>query len=470
MTKISQFSALERRAVTSLATLYSFRMLGLFMILPVLALEVSGYPDFSPWLLGLTLGIYGLTQAMLQIPLGLLSDRIGRRPVVVGGLVVFIIGSLLAANADSLIGILFGRALQGMGAIASTLMAMVTDFTEEKNRTKAMAAIGGSIGISFMLAMMVGPLVVSYAGLSGVFWLSATLGVLGIVVVLVTLPKAVTKTKNRETQADTKQLLSLLKDANLMRLNIGIFALHFALMACFLVIPDILSNELQIPATEHWWVYLALLGGGFFIMLPPLVIAERRGSQKTSFIIAIACMALSMAVLSIGRNPWLTPILLLVFFSGFNLLEAVLPSWMSKMCPVGSRGTAMGVYSTSQFLGTFFGGLMGGLSVEYAGADGLFVLLAMVLLGWLIVSIGLQTPRALHTYVVNSGGVEQQDFAKRMLNIAGVEDILVVEGEQLAYVRVDRKIIDLASIEPYLNSRTTGEHHGAWHQQSDHCG
>ena len=145
-------------------------MLGLFMILPVLALEVSGYPDFSPWLLGLTLGIYGLTQAMLQIPLGLLSDRIGRRPVVVGGLVVFILGSLLAANADSLIGILFGRALQGMGAIASTLMAMVTDFTEEKNRTKAMAAIGGSIGISFMLAMMVGPLVVSYAGLSGVFW------------------------------------------------------------------------------------------------------------------------------------------------------------------------------------------------------------------------------------------------------------------------------------------------------------
>ncbi len=287
-------------------------MLGLFMILPVLALEVSGYPDFSPWLLGLTLGIYGLTQAMLQIPLGLLSDRIGRRPVVVGGLVVFIIGSLLAANADSLIGILFGRALQGMGAIASTLMAMVTDFTDEKNRTKAMAAIGGSIGISFMLAMIVGPLVVSYAGLSGVFWLSATLGVLGIVVVLVTLPKAVTKTKNRETQADTKQLLSLLKDANLLRLNIGIFALHFALMACFLVIPDILSNELQIPATEHWWVYLALLGGGFFIMLPPLVIAERRGAQKTSVFIAIACMALSMAVLSIGRNTWLTPILLLV--------------------------------------------------------------------------------------------------------------------------------------------------------------
>lgn len=452
-----QFSALERRAVASVATLYSFRMLGLFMVLPVLALEVSGYADFSAWLLGLTLGIYGLTQAVLQIPLGLLSDRIGRRPVIIGGLVAFVAGSLVAASADSLIGVLFGRALQGTGAIASTLMAIVTDFTEEKNRTKAMAVIGGSIGISFMLAMMIGPLVVSLAGLSGIFWLSAGLGCLGIAVVAGLLPKTAPMLKNRESQADAKQILKLVKNPNLMRLNAGIFALHFALMACFVVIPDMLSVELKIPAADHWWVYMALLGGGFFLMLPPLVIAEQRSAQKLSFIVAVMCMALSVAVLAVHRNQWLTPIMLLVFFSAFNLLEAVLPSWMSKACPVGSRGTAMGIYSTSQFLGTFFGGVLGGVSVEYAGVDGLFALLAAVLFGWVLISFGLQVPRALHTYVLNSGDIPPQVFAKSMLNIVGVEDILVLDGEQLAYVKVDRNIIDFVSIEPFLNSLKTGE-------------
>ncbi|MBT3619170.1 MAG: MFS transporter [Porticoccaceae bacterium] len=426
-------------------------MLGLFMVLPVLALATADYPDFTPLMLGMTLGAYGLTQAILQIPLGLLSDRIGRHPVIIGGLLMFIAGSVVAALADTMAGLVFGRALQGTGAIASTLMALVADLTVEQNRSKAMAAIGGSIGFSFMLAMMLGPVLTANFGLSGVFWATALLGVIGVFVAFFLIPKAASMRRNRESMADTRQMKGLLREPNLMRLNFGIFALHFALMAAFVAIPTMLSNELGINESNLPWVYLGLLGGGFFVMLPLMILAEKFGYQKLIFIVSVAIMALATAVLSGQRGPSLTPLMLLIFFAGFNLLEATLPSWLSKMCPVGNRGTAMGIYSTSQFFGAFAGGLAGGWSLHEFGVDGLFVTITLILLIWAFVSVGLTSPRPLQTVVLSVGSMEQQDFLKIVSNVTGVEDILLLKGEHLAYVQVDRLQVDMPSLQPYIN-------------------
>jgi predicted MFS family arabinose efflux permease len=426
-------------------------MLGLFMVLPVLALATGDYPDFTPLMLGITLGAYGLTQAILQIPLGLLSDRIGRQPVIIGGLLMFIAGSVVAALADTMIGLVIGRALQGTGAIASTLMALVADLTGEQNRSKAMATIGGSIGFSFMLAMILGPLLAANFGLPSVFWVTAALGVVGIFIAQFLVPKAVSMRRNREAMTDAQQIRGLLAESNLMRLNIGIFSLHFALMAAFVAIPTMLSDELSISGGNLSWVYMGLLGGGFFVMLPVMIMAEKLGYQKLVFVAAVALMALTTAVLSSQRGPVLTPLMLLLFFAAFNLLEATLPSWLSKLCPVGNRGTAMGIYSTSQFFGAFAGGLAGGWSMHQFGLGGLFVTISLVLLAWAFVSIGLQSPRPLQTLVLSVGNLEQQDFLKIVSNITGVEDILLVKGEQLAYVQIDRLQVDMPSLQPYLN-------------------
>lgn len=416
-------------------------MLGLFMVLPILALYMDNYPGFSPLLLGLCLGIYGLTQAALQIPLGLLSDKIDRRPVIIGGLLVFVLGSLVAAWAETSTGLIVGRAIQGAGAIASTLMALVSDLTSEENRTKAMATIGASIGMSFMLAMIVGPLIATALGLPGVFWVTALLGGLGIIIFMRWVPRAVTVQRNRETHTDLRQIRGLLKDRNLLRLNFGIFALHLILMAAFVVIPVLLSEELGIVAADLWWIYLLLLGGGFVAMLPVMIAGEKLQRQKISFTAAVACVTLALLLLALFRSPLLTPIMLLLFFAAFNLLEASLPSWLSKVCPAGQKGTAMGIYSTSQFFGAFVGGVLGGWSVQHLGVDSLFLLLALISLVWLLLALGLDAPRSLQTVVLNSGAMDHEDFAKLILNVPGVEDILVVRGEQLAYAKVDKKTV-----------------------------
>ncbi|MGB1868578.1 MAG: MFS transporter [Porticoccaceae bacterium] len=447
----SAFSEIERRATASLASLYGFRMLGLFMVLPVLALYMDDYGDASPLMLGLTLGAYGLTQALLQIPLGLLSDRIGRWPVIIGGLLLFVVGSIFAATAETMVELIVGRAMQGMGAIASTLMAMVTDLTSEENRTKAMAAIGGSIGLSFVLAMIVGPVIADYAGLSGIFWLTAVLGALGIMVFVTQVPRATVVQRNRETVADITQVGQLLRNPELLRLNLGIFALHLALMAAFVVVPTILTEELGIANKDLWWVYAILLGGGFVVMIPAMIHGERTQKHRLSFLSAIAVLALSMLVLGVQRGALLTPLMLLLFFAAFNLLEASLPSWLSKVCPVGNRGTAMGIYSSCQFFGAFVGGLLGGWSLQYYGINGLFLLISGVLLIWWLLALGLQSPRALQTVVLQVGDRDHQDFAKIVSTITGVEDILLIEGEQLAYIKIDKDRVDMQSLKPYFN-------------------
>lgn len=457
MTNTSQpsvtFSALEKRSVISIASLYGFRMLGLFMVLPVMAIYFDGYSGATPFLLGVSLGIYGFTQAIFQLPLGLLSDKIGRRPIIIFGLILFVLGSLVAAVAESAMALVIGRALQGMGAIASTLMALVTDFTSEENRTKAMAAIGGTIGLSFAVAMILGPVIAAATGLSGIFWFTAGLGLLGIVIFIGAMPVAQPMQRNRETNTDVGQIRSLLGVSILQRLNLGIFCLHLVLMAAFVVVPSILVKDMAIAPESLWWVYLVLLGGGFLAMLPVMIVGEKYQKQKLCFVVAIALMIITTISLSAYRSPWSTPILLLIFFSAFNLLEASLPSWLSKVCPVGSRGTAMGIYSSSQFMGAFVGGALGGWALGSIGVDGLFILLAAIMLLWLGFALGMQSPKPLKSLVLQVPDKDSNEFKKIISSIAGVEDILLIEGEDLAYLKVDPKVIDMAILEPYFNRK-----------------
>jgi len=290
----------ERRSVGALAVLYCFRMLGLFMVLPLLALYAADLPGATPTLIGLAIGVYGLMQALLQVPLGWLSDRVGRKPVIVGGLLLFALGSVVAAMADSIEGIVLGRLLQGAGAIASTVMAMVADLTREEQRTKAMALVGASIGFSFILALVLGPLVASVSDLAGVFWFTALLAVSGIALVIWAVPTP--QPVGRSTRGNGAQLGLLahsLRDGLLMRLNIGVFVLHFVLTAMFLVVPGLLEGSFAVDRASHWLVYLPVLLLSLLGIVPLMILAERKGQLRWAFLVAIALVFVAAAILGI---------------------------------------------------------------------------------------------------------------------------------------------------------------------------
>ena len=380
-------TSLERRTVGSLALLYSFRMLGLFMVLPLLALYAADMPGATPAMLGLALGIYGLSQAALQIPLGWLSDRIGRKPVIVAGLLVFALGSLLAAQADTAGGIVLGRFLQGAGAIASTVMALVADLTSEEQRTKAMAIVGASIGASFAIALVLGPVVAASGGLEAVFYLTAVLALAGIAVVLLQVPTPARLMEHEEVGARGVHLRRALADHQLLRLNFGVFTLHFILMACFLLVPTILEGSLQVPRGDHWQVYLPTLLLSLLGMLPLMRLAEKGGRLREVFPTAIALVLVALLGFGFTATGPLFYVSLWLFFVGFNYLEATLPSLVSKAVFAGGRGTAMGIYSSCQFLGAFVGGAGGGYVLQHWGAMGLLALCLVPGVAWLLLCL-----------------------------------------------------------------------------------
>jgi len=380
-------TALEKRTVGSLALLYSFRMLGLFMVLPLLALYAADFPGATPSLIGLALGIYGLTQALLQIPFGWLSDQVGRKPVIIGGLVLFALGSVVAAMADTVYGIVLGRTLQGAGAIASTVMALVADLTREEQRTKAMALVGISIGLSFAVALVLGPVVAAAGGLAAVFWFTALLAVAGvaIVVLLVPTPPKI-GTEHNEVGARAGLIGRSLLDPALARLNFGVFTLHFILMASFLVVPGFLEQSAGIDRSQHWMVYLPALLLSIAGMVPLMILAERWGRLHQVFLFAIALVFAAIAMLGFTSTTAVFYLGLWVYFVGFNYLEATLPSLVSKTVFAGGKGTAMGVYSTCQFLGAFAGGAAGGWILQYMSVAALIsVCMILAALWWLLV-------------------------------------------------------------------------------------
>ena len=354
-------NALEKRSVAALASVYAMRMLGLFMVLPVFVLLADDLQGATPTLIGVAIGGYGLSQALLQVPFGMLSDRFGRKRLIYIGLILFAFGSLLAATSDSIYGVIAGRILQGSGAIASVLMALLSDLTREEERTKAMALVGVSIGLSFSISLVLGPLIGNAFGLSGIFFFTALLAMIALVLVNRVVPQPHVSAANPETLPARAMLRRVLSDGRLLRLDLGIFVLHLVLTALFLVVPSLLADRVGLPSQSHWWLYLSVMVASFFAMIPFIIFGEKKRQMKAVLCGAITLLLIAMAGFA-AVSLTLTTIwaILFVFFLAFNLLEASLPSLISKEARAGSRGTAMGVYSTAQFLGAFVGGAMGG--------------------------------------------------------------------------------------------------------------
>ncbi|MFN3714899.1 MAG: MFS transporter [Alcanivoracaceae bacterium] len=438
----------ELRLTGTLAGVFALRMFGLFMLLPVFAVYGSGLSGANPLLIGTAIGIYGLMQALLQIPFGALSDRIGRRPVIIGGLVLFVLGGAVAAQAETIYGVILGRAVQGAGAIASVIMAMVSDVVSEQHRTRAMAALGMSIGASFMLALILGPLLAEWLGLAGLFWLSAVLGLAALLLVLAWVP-AVRVANRRAALGRRERFRRIFASADMMRLNVGILTLHLVLTALFVVVPVRLGDELGLPLAQHSLLYLGVLIGSFVLMVPLIIAAERRGVRRVK-LIAIGLVALAMVgLLAAGPVLWQFALVLLVFFVGFNVLEALLPSLAGRLAPAATRGTAMGVYSTFQFLGVFLGAQLAGLMLQWTGMAAVVWCCLLLLVGWWWVVWQMREPVRFETRMLalpEEGG-RRPDWQSRLLAVKGVIEVVVVPEEYMALVKIDPASLDQGALE-----------------------
>jgi MFS family permease len=341
----------EKRAAFSLALVYALRMLGLFMILPVFSLHADDYSGATPLLIGLAIGIYGLTQGLFQLPFGFLSDRFGRKTVIVSGLLIFCAGSIVAAEAESITQVIAGRALQGLGAIAAAVMALAADLTREEVRIRIMAIIGMSIGASFMISMVIGPVIAAEFGLRLLFWMTAVLAVLGILVILFVTPKPPSQGFHRDAQLSLRDVGRIVANPELLKLGFGVFILHMVLSATFVVFPLVLQQNLMIDETLHWRTYLPVFVLSIVLLLPMVIVAEKFRRAQAVFLFAVTMLIVAEAGLSLGDSYLAVFLMLVLFFGAFNFLEAVLPATVARIAPADMKGTAMGLFSSAQFIG-----------------------------------------------------------------------------------------------------------------------
>ncbi|MEL6710115.1 MAG: MFS transporter [Pseudomonadota bacterium] len=382
MSHPNSLTATERRATIGLAAVYGTRMAGFFLMLPVFALFAEGMPGSTPALAGLAVGIYGLMQALGQIPLGLWSDHIGRKPVIIGGLALFALGSMIAALADHIVWVIIGRAIQGSGAVAAAILALAADLTRPEQRTKVMAGIGMTIGAAFILSLVTAPVLHPVLGHTGIFWLCAGLAVVAAGIVLHVVPDPPAIRQQSDVVPVPHMIKSVLCQRALLQLDIGIFALHLILTATFLALPIVLQNA-GLPLTEHAWVYLPVLLFSLLGMAPFIWLSSRQGWAKPILSGAVLILCIALLVLWQSHDS-LTSILvgLSLFFLAFNLLEAKLPALISKAAPPEAKGTAMGVFTTAQFFGAFSGGLLGGWVHAWFDLATVFLCSAMIAAGW----------------------------------------------------------------------------------------
>lgn len=442
----ARLTAVERRATVSLAGVSGLRLLGMFIILPVFALYAERIPGGdNQALVGLAIGIYGLTQALLQIPFGWLSDRIGRKPVIYAGLALLALGSFVAAAADDIYWVIVGRVLQGAGAISAAVVALLADLTRDEHRTQAMAVVGITIGVAFMVSLVAAPVLDRFIGVPGIFALTGALSLLAMLVVALLVPNPQRSAFHADAGASAAMLAAVLKDRDLLRLDFGVFVLHAVLTALWVVVP-VQLRDAGLASEHHWWVYLPVMMASVALILPAIIHAERRARLKPVFIAAIAVLALGEAVLfqAGGALPWLV-LGLLGFFVGFNLLEAMLPSLISKLAPVRAKGTAIGVYSSVQFLGTFVGGVAGGWLAHRHGAYAVFAFCVILLALWFALALTMRRPPTVRTLVYPIPEMDVQrarGLAEQLARLPGVREAMVIAGERVAYVKADAAAFD----------------------------
>lgn len=441
-----KLSPTEVRAIAGLASIYGLRMLGMFIILPVFAFYAEHLPGGDNYtLVGIALGAYGLTQAILQVPFGWLSDRFGRKPVIYGGLLLFALGSFVAAAATDIYWVIAGRVIQGAGAISAAVMALAADLTREEHRTKAMAAIGMTIGTTFALSLVIAPSLNRMIGVPGIFFMTGVLVLLAMIVVSRVVPNPTDSRFHSDTEASAGRFSNVLRNPELLRLDFGVFALHAVLMALWLVVPLSL-RQAGLAADDHWQIYLPALVISMLLIIPVIIYSEKKAKLKQVFVISVAVLLVSQILLAFTFDSiWGTAGALLVFFTAFNLLEATLPSLISKIAPVGAKGTAIGVYSSVQFLGTFIGASAGGYLYQHYGSTALFAFCAVLLMLWLIFAVTMKAPAAVrtrmyHVQVMDTGTAH--GLSRQLAALPGVHEALVLASEGVAYLKVDMRGFD----------------------------
>ncbi|MDK4688867.1 MFS transporter [Kingella negevensis] len=449
----------EWRAATSLAGVYALRMLGMFLVLPVLSLHahsLSGADEVAKLkMVGLAMAAYGLTQALLQLPLGMLSDKIGRKKVIYLGMGVFALGSFIAAFTNDVYMLIVARAIQGAGAVSAAVTALLADLTREEVRTRAMSLIGLSIGLTFSVSLVLSPVLSQFIGVQGLFALTGVLSLASIALVRFYTPNPEQSRHHEDAQVSVHRIGEVLKNGQLLRLNYGIFALQAGLMAIFTALPFALKN-LGWDKSEHWLVYLPATVIGLVLMVPAIVIGETRNKLKQVFVLGIALVLLAQFALIFSvSSAWLIGLTLVVYFIGFNILEASLPSLVSKIAPTDLKGTAMGVYNTTQSLGVFTGGMIGSRMYAVYGFSGVFGFCCVIIGVWLLMAMSAPAPRPVKNVmfaVPDSWLADLAGLTAKIQAASGVEEVRLSADNKTVFVKALQQGFD----EEYVKQVLTG--------------
>ncbi len=449
MTKVELYAA------WGLGAVFSLRMLGIFMVLPVLTTYGMALKEASEFLIGIAIGIYGLTQAVCQIPSGLLSDRIGYKPLIIYGLLIFAIGSMVAATTNSIWGLIVGRALQGVGTIAAAVMALLSDLTREQNCTKAMAFIGVSFGVTFSVAIVLGPLFTNAFGLHAIFWMMIGLTLAGIGITIFVVPSSNNHVRNRESSIVRGSFRKVLNNSRLLKFNFSIMCLHVLLISSFIALP-IAMGKAGLAVSEHWKIYLVTMLISFFIVVPCIIYAEKYRKMKQVFMGCVLMLFFTEGLLWLtGDHLWWIITGIQLFFIAFNTMEAILPSLISKASPVGYKGTAMGAYSTSQFIGVAIGGSLGGWLYSLQGTWLVFMFGSILSAFWFLISSTIKFPYYLSNLRIQLSllSVKDTELKNRIKALPGVVDVIIIPEEQTAYIKVDIKKSGRNQLESLINSQ-----------------